>query len=319
MLTPLARAPIARSGGRHGDDDNDDDDGRRDHCGFGWSEPVNLGEVINSPADDQAPTFSEDGLSLYFASDRPGGLGGDDIWVAERACRRCPWAPPVNLGSVINGAGTEVGPRLSADGHLLFLTSERPGGQGDNDLYVSRRVDPKDTFGWGPPVSVGSEVNTAAIEGGAEYLSRAKGDVARLFFNQSPVGGTADIYVVPATGDGRASGPAVLVSELSDPVATDQNVRLRADGREVVFFSTRPGGLGGRDLWTSTRRSVLDAWSTPENLGSLINSTVVDQQPSLSRDGQTLLFASTRLGGQGALDIWMSTRTRSRSGDRDDR
>lgn len=113
------------------------------------------------------------------------------------------------------------------------------------------------------------------------------------------------------TRDGETRGPAILIPELSDPVATDQGATLRTDGREIFFFSTRAGGLGGADLWTSTRRSVHDSWSTPVNPGAALNSSAAEQQPSLSSDGRTLVFASSRAGGFGGTDIWISTRTSS--------
>jgi hypothetical protein len=56
-----------------------------------WSEPVNLGPPINTDAAEASATFSRNGLSLYFTSNRPGGLGGNDIWVSQRACADCPW------------------------------------------------------------------------------------------------------------------------------------------------------------------------------------------------------------------------------------
>ncbi|PYP64355.1 MAG: hypothetical protein DMD37_02770, partial [Gemmatimonadetes bacterium] len=126
-----------------------------------------------------------------------------------------------------------------------------------------------------------------------------------------PAGGTADIYAASLTRDGETLGPATAVVELNHPTATDQGVSLRKDSREIFFFSTRPGGSGGNDLWTSTRQSAHDAWSTPTNLGTPLNSSAADQQPSLSFDGRTLLFASNRAGGFGGTDIWMSTRTPS--------
>src|SRR2546425_8372316 len=106
----------------------------------------------------------------------------------------------------------------------------------------------------------------------------------------------------------RASGTstAVLISELSDPIATDQGPTLRSDGREVFFFSTRPGGLGGADLWTSTRRSVHDPWTPPVNAGAPLNSPAAEQQPSLSSGGLALLFASSPGGGFGGTYILMS-------------
>ncbi len=276
-----------------------------------WSAPENLGSAINTTFNEQGPTFSKDGLTLYFGSDRTGGSGSFDLWIARRACLDCPWDAPVNLGSVVNSANSETGPSLSIDGHLLFFTSNRPGGQGGQDLYVSSRTDPQDDLGWGPAVALGPGVNTPANEAGAEYLQNAEGGSANFYFNRTPAGGTADLYSASLVRDGETLGPAVLIAELSDPVGTDQGPSLRTDGREVYFFSTRAGTLGGNDLYVSTRRSVHDPWSTPENLGTPMNSSAADQQPGLSVDGRTLLFASSRTGGFGGTDIWVSTRTPS--------
>jgi hypothetical protein len=154
-------------------------------------------------------------------------------------------------------------------------------------------------------------VNTPAAEAGAEFLQSAEDGAANLYFNRAPSGGTADLYNAEITRDGETRGPSVLISELSDPVATDQGPTLRSDGREVFFFSTRLGGIGGADLWTSTRRSVHDPWSPPVNPGAPLNSIAAEQQPSLSGGGRILLFASSRSGGFGGTDIWMSTRTPS--------
>src|SRR5882672_10814708 len=68
---------------------------------FAWSEPVNLGPPINSSFFDSAAALSPNGLSLYFVSARPGGLGSNDIWVSQRRCADCPWEDPTNL-TVIN-------------------------------------------------------------------------------------------------------------------------------------------------------------------------------------------------------------------------
>jgi len=275
-----------------------------------WSEPENLGSIINTTFNEQGPTLSNDELSLYFGSDRPGGIGGFDIWVSERACMDCAWETPQNLGPAVNTTSDETGPGLSIDGHLLFFRSTRPGGAGLGDIFLSKRRNPKDDFGWGVPVALGPDVNTAAAEAGAEFLQSAEDGAANLYFNRAPPGGTADLYAAAITRDGETRGPAVLISELSDPIATDQGPTLRSDGREVFFFSTRPGGVGGADLWTSTRRSVHDPWTPPVNVGAPLNSTAAEQQPSLSGGGLTLLFASSRAGSFGGTDIWMSARAR---------
>src|SRR2546422_6507617 len=67
-----------------------------------WGTPVNLGPVVNSPYNDNSPAISKDGLSLYISSSlpapRPGGLGGPDVWVSQRASIDAPWGEPVDLG-----------------------------------------------------------------------------------------------------------------------------------------------------------------------------------------------------------------------------
>src|SRR6266446_1750793 len=91
-----------------------------------WSEPVNLGPVVNSRFDDSHPAISKNGLSLFITSTRPGGVNGAnlgrfaEIWVAQRAGRDAPWGPPQNLGPVINTISGNTGaPNFSPDGHLM--------------------------------------------------------------------------------------------------------------------------------------------------------------------------------------------------------
>src|SRR5258708_18202155 len=111
-----------------------------------WSEPVNLGPVVNSPFDDTHPAISKNGLSLFITSGLPGGVNRanlghfNEIWVAQRASRDDPWGSPQNLGSVINSVGSNTGvPNLSPDEHLIFFTSGLPDGCGGAYLYVARR------------------------------------------------------------------------------------------------------------------------------------------------------------------------------------
>jgi len=275
-----------------------------------WSEPVNLGAPVNSSVNDMNAALSPDELSLYFVSGRPGGLGGVDIWVSRRASVDSPWEVPVDLGPNVNSPGLEASPALSADGHLLFFSSDRPGGQGSNDIYVVRRTDKNDDLSWGAAVNLGPNVNTAAFEAGGFYLQSAEEGPANFYFVRGPNTVALDIYVTEINTDGEAGGPAVPVAELNiqDPAITDAHPSLRADGREVFLYSNRGGSLGASDIWRSTRRSVHDPWSTPENVGAPFSTTANDVHPSLTHDGRTLIFASTRAGGLGGTDIWMATR-----------
>ena len=272
-----------------------------------WSAPVHL-STVSSPVNEQNAFLSKDELSLYFSSLRPGGLGNLDIWVAHRETRESEWGAPENLGPPINTERNDFAPNLSVDGHLLFYSSGRAGSVGLADIWMSRRLDPTDDFSWESPVRLEGSINGPLNENAPFYLQSAEDGTDNLYFNRGPVGALHDIYVVPITRDGVQRGPETVVDGLSSP-AHEAAVSIRRDGREVFFWSQRPGTFGGNDMWTSTRRSVHDPWSTPENLGPVLNSPVSDVTPHLSFDGRTLIFGSDRPGGFGGHDLWMSTRS----------
>ena len=277
-----------------------------------WSAPVNLGPVINSAFNDQQPAISKDGLSLYFTSNRPGGLGGFDMRVSQRASVDDPWGSPVNLGPTLNTASNEGNPAFSRDEHLMFFQSDRPGGLGGIDIWVSSREHTYDDFAWQTPVNLGAGVNSAAGDNAPSYFENDESGVPQLYFASNRPGGLGalDIYMTDQTADG-SFGPAVLVAELSGP-GGDSRPSIRHDGLEIFLQSDRAGTTGGLDLWVSTRESTLDAWSTPVNLGNTINTAFLEQNPYLSSDGTTLLFSSDRPGGFGGPDLYMTTRTKLR-------
>ena len=276
-----------------------------------WSAPVNIGNVVNSSFAEGGPAISKNGLSLYFHSERPGGYGSTDIWVSQRASRNDPWGPPEHLGSAVNTAGLEAVAALSRDEHLLFFASDRLGGLGGNDIWVSYRRHVHDPFDWQPAVNLGSGVNSIFADAAPSYFENDGVGVPQLFFHSSRPGGVGgtDIYVSEHLPNGTF-GPASLVVELSGP-GQEQRPSIRFDGLEMFFFSDRPPSEGGVDLWSSTRRSIFDAWSTPTNLGPPVNTASAEVQPYISSDGLTLFFQSPRPdGGFGSQDIWMTTRTR---------
>jgi hypothetical protein len=91
----------------------------------GWGAPVNLGPTINTPSYEGFPGISPDGLLLFFGSNRPGGSGGLDVYVARRATRKDPWGPPTNTGPMINSNQGENGPKVTFDGSMLYFFSGR--------------------------------------------------------------------------------------------------------------------------------------------------------------------------------------------------
>lgn len=278
-------------------------------AGSEWSDPVNLGPVVNSSVTDANAALSPDEHTLYFVSNRPGSLGATDIWASRRQCLECPWETPVNLGAPINSTAQDASPTLSADGRLLFFFSGRPGG-GGLDIYVSHRIGTSVAGDvWGPPINLGPDVNTTGAEQGVHYSREGATPTAGLYFNRIGPSGTGDIFHVLIDNDGVPLGPAVLLPELSDPSTADQKVTVRNDARELFLSSLRAGTFGDFDIWVFNRQTPQDPWSAPTHLEGPVNTPDLDSQPSLSRDGQTLIFTSSRMGGSGGNDLWMSTRT----------
>ena len=275
---------------------------------FTFGEPTNLGPSINTSANDWAPCISADGLSIYFASARPGGYGGTymgfDIWVATRETTEDDWSTPVNVGLPVNSALDETQPCISADGLSLFFDSySRPGGIGGTDLWVATRATVDDP--WTEPVNLGPTVNTSTNDN-APSLSA---DGLSLFFQSCRAGviGVVDLWATTrATRNDSWQEPMNLGPTVNSS-SFDGFPDISADGLALFFMSERPGGVGGRDVWMTTRRTTNEPWATPVNLGPTVNTSAIEFSPDISADGYTIYFVSDRLGGFGSWDLWQAS------------
>ena len=207
---------------------------RRTDGGWGAAVPVSF----NSPGRDFDPAFSADGRHVYFSSDRPGGLGGDDIY--RVAVTASGFGSPEPLGPMVNSSAKEWAPMLAPDGKTLLFSSDRAGGQGKQDLYIARRN--KNRFAPAEPLP--GALNTAADEFDATFLadgrtivfSRAadlRTDRIDLFAalpkaGRYPVGTKLD----GVNGDKDSYGPML---DWSSP-------------NMLIFSAERPGS-GGMDLY----------------------------------------------------------------------
>jgi Tol biopolymer transport system component len=273
-------------------------------AGAAWSEPVNLSESpgthpeVNTPYVEGCPMQSPNGLRLYFASNRPGGLGGLDIWMSRRATQQDPWGEPVNLGESVNSAADDFCPSPSGRGRFFFV-STRDGGCGGADIYLTKRRDGER----GPARNLGCALNSAAGEASPSLVEVGRRPM--LFFSSNRPDGfspdpdgavpDADIYVSRRGADGWRM-PRLAEGLNSD--AEDARPNVRRDGLVVVFDSTRPGTLGGPDIFVARRSELGAAWSTPRHLPAPINSAANETRASLSRDGETMYFGSNRPGGE---------------------
>jgi len=276
-----------------------------------WAPAQKIDEIagnsveLNTVALDGCPMESPDGLSLYIASNRQGGLGGIDIWVARRASRAAPWGAPVNPGAPINSAANDFCPTPITGGGLFFVSTRAGfcGSVANADIYFARR---NPAVGWSAPKHLACAPggpNSTLDEMAPSYAQ------ARLYFSQSSASVAGDLYVSRKRGN-MSFGPARPISELNDAAANDIQPNVRKDGREIVFSSNRSGTLGGQDLWISTRRSVAHSWSAPVNLDSAVNTAAAETRPSFSRDAQTLYFGRAP-GPEGSTDIFLSVRKKN--------
>ena len=281
-----------------------------------WSAPINPGPPLNTPFNDNYAVLSQDQLTIYFTSNRPGGLGLDDLWTATRESVDSPWRDPQNMTS-INTASIDSLPVLSSNEHVLYFYSTRPGpcgatATGPGDIWMTRRRNKH--ADWQEPTNLGCVLNTSADEIAPAFFKDPESGQAWLFYGSNRVVpgvsiGDYDVYASPLGAHGVA-GPGVLIPEFSSP-GRDTRIFIRKDGLEAFITSNRAGSRG-IDIWVSTRDTLSDPWSVPTNVGFPFNSTADDGSPWLSKDGTTLYFFSTRTdgGAQGGRDIWYTTRVK---------
>jgi hypothetical protein len=158
--------------------------------GTEWSKPEKLNSNINSEFWEGSCSITADGRYLYFASERPGGLGGRDLYVSEKV--NGDWGPAQNLGPTINTQYDEDAPFIHPDGITLFLSSQGHKSIGGYDIMYSIKRDNN----WIEPLSMGIPLNTT--EDDRYYVINAKGDVGYFSSNRGGTGGKGeqDIYTV---------------------------------------------------------------------------------------------------------------------------
>ena len=174
-----------------------------------WGQPVNLGPLVNTREPDYEPCLSADGLMLIFARVR--GREKADLWMSSRPGADGPWGQPVNLGPSVNSKNTENGPSFTADGLTLVFHSDRPGGHGSFDLWMSTRAVGSKPFG--EPVNLGPSVNSRTHDAGG-CLSA---DGHMLYFHSDRPGGqgAADIWQVPLLPPGASQPPRATGGSVS--------------------------------------------------------------------------------------------------------
>lgn len=210
-------------------------------CEDKWSAPQPLPRQVNTGAWEAQPSLSADGSLLLFASDRPGGYGGRDIWGSRRRSDGS-WSDAVNLGEAINTRGNDQCPFLHADGQTLYYCSDGRPGMGGNDLYYVRlQADGQ----WSEVQNLGYPINTPDNEGTLTISL----DGRTAYFAKSPAtsANDLDIFTFPLYAAARPQPVTYVAGRVTDAVS-GQPLRARAElvdidsGRPVAIVSTCDDG-----------------------------------------------------------------------------
>lgn len=248
--------------------------------------------AINTNSDDHAPVLSPDELTIYFGSNRPGGLGGFDIYVATRAKQTDAFGTPV----LVNGVNTtefENRPAVTADGLTMYVESRR----GMAPYHILRATRPSLDSSFGALQSVPDLTSTTN-----EVAPAVVPDHRAIYFiaNRS---GVNQIYRAERSGVGFSAPLQVAGSNLPGNVA--DYPAISADELVLLFPSNMPGGLGGLDIWMASRNSVAVGFGVPTLLAEL-SSAGTEYPGWLAPDGCSVYI--TRTNGNGGLDIFEAHR-----------
>jgi len=258
----------------------------------------NLGPVVNGKDSDFGPIITADGSALYFTSDRPGGSGGQDIYVSLR--NGGDWGTPSNLGPGINTKYNEGPDTLSVDERSLFFTRcDKVGDPGTCDIYMAQYEEVSGQ--WVRPRNLGPNVNSNYNDANA---SVSHDEQTLYFVSDRPSEGAKkrnwDIFRTTRTSLGWSQA-----QRLGPPINTDEHefhVMIHQNDRLLFFSSDGHGGFGDADIFVSSIESGL--FGRPRNLGPMINTEKNDMYFTVSAALDVAYLASNRRDTHGLEDIY---------------
>jgi len=239
--------------------------------GFGKSKMID-GDINVEPRKG-ALSVSQDGEWMVFAGElMDQGHQSFDIYISYYTPQG--WSEPQNMGPNINSDFYESGPTLSPDKRALYFVSNRPGGYGGRDLYVSyRQANGK----WGPATNMGPDINSA----GDEQAPFIHADNQTLYYTSDglPGYGGSDLFVIHKNANGEWSKP----ENLGYPINTIENegsLAVSADGLTAYYASDRSDSRGGLDLYKFTLRPDIRPYRTLYVKGHVIDKKTNKKLPS---------------------------------------
>jgi outer membrane protein OmpA-like peptidoglycan-associated protein/tetratricopeptide (TPR) repeat protein len=204
-----------------------------------WSKPRNLGAAVNSRYWDSQPSFSIDGKTLYFTSNRPGGKGGKDIWKTTLKANG-QWGKAVNMGDSINTPQDETCPFIHYDDQTLYFASNGHIGMGGFDIFYSRKLN--DTT-WSMPTNIGYPINTSGEE--MNLIVGAGGKMAIFSSDKLEGYGGQDLYTFELYPEAQPVATTYMKGRVFDekskqPLAADFRIIDLENENEVVSATADP-------------------------------------------------------------------------------
>jgi hypothetical protein len=214
----------------------------RRRTGTGWSAPSPVS--FDTEHKEFDPFFAADGSGVYYFSNRPGGMGGDDLYFSALNAKG-EYEPGVNLGRGVNTAGNEWGPSVSPDGSRLHFASDGHGGRGKHDLLVApRRADGT----WGSAALIPGAINGPLDDFDPTFLDDGR---TIVFAREEIVGAdTSSTLMVSFPARGGYSAPVRLSSAVNLDEVWDFGTATSAAAPAVLFFTShRPDSVGRSDIY----------------------------------------------------------------------
>lgn len=265
-------------------------------------EPENLGPALNSVHDEIMPIISPDGKALYFdRKDHPqntGGIVNDDIWFSLQQ-EDGSWAKATNVGDPLNNKGHNFLTAISPDGNTALLGNVyEANGSMSSGLSLAKQ----DKEGWAFPkkLVIDNYYNNNKF---SEFHLGADGKTIVMTVQRMDSEGGKDLYVSFLKTNSNWTKPLNLGSTVNS-AATEMSPFLAADGKTLYFSSDGFSGYGGKDMFMTRRLdNSWTKWSTPQNLGPIINSANWDAYYSVPASGEYAYFSSEN-NSLGKTDIF---------------
>jgi hypothetical protein len=259
--------------------------------------PVLITELVASGFMAFKETLTADMLEIYFISDRPGGPGNQDVWHAKRARASDPWGTP-NCVLEVSSPLHEAGPAVSPDGLTLWISSDRAGGKGGYDIWVSTRPNSV-TPTWSTPRPV-PELNTASDEFPRPPIQ--SGLTMPPSYREKLPNNQFQTCITSRSSVNAPWAPPTRLTEVdTSNIDTDG---FLTDDQLGLYFSSDRVTLGDQDLYVAGRSGPQSAFITFVPIAEL-NTTHQERDPWVSRDGREIYFSSDR---GGTLQIYHATR-----------